>query len=81
MEKKVSEVEDFDNIQIPAKFIEHFYSKTNLTHNFSSLLNITLHVSDGHSIHHQEFKTRDLMPASVQSANLYDIYLMLYVQS
>jgi hypothetical protein len=26
-------------------------------HNFSSLLYITLHVSDGLSIHHQEFKT------------------------
>jgi len=26
-------------------------------HNFSSLLNITLHVSDGLSVHHQEFKT------------------------
>jgi len=26
-------------------------------HNFSSLLNITLHVSDGLSVHRQEFKT------------------------
>jgi len=26
-------------------------------HKFSSLLNITLHVSDGLSVHHQEFKT------------------------
>jgi hypothetical protein len=26
-------------------------------HNFSCLLNITLHVSDGLSVHHQEFKT------------------------
>jgi len=26
-------------------------------HNFSSLLNISLHVSDGLSIHHHEFKT------------------------
>jgi len=26
-------------------------------HNFSSLLNITLRVSDGLSVHHQEFKT------------------------
>jgi hypothetical protein len=25
-------------------------------HNFSSLLNITLHVADGLSVHHQEFK-------------------------
>jgi hypothetical protein len=35
----------------------YFYSKTNQTHNFSSLLNINLHVSDGLSVHHQEFKT------------------------
>jgi len=26
-------------------------------HNFSSLLNINLHVSDGLSVHHHEFKT------------------------
>jgi len=26
-------------------------------HNFSSLVNVTLHVSDGLSVHHQEFKT------------------------
>jgi len=35
----------------------YFNSKTNYTHNFSSLLNIILHVSDGLSVHHQEFKT------------------------
>jgi hypothetical protein len=35
----------------------YFYSKTNKMHNYSSLLNITLHVSDGLSVHHQEFKT------------------------
>jgi hypothetical protein len=34
-----------------------FYSKTNQMHSFSSLLNITLHVSDGFSVHHQESKT------------------------
>jgi hypothetical protein len=34
-----------------------FYNKTNNIHNFSSLLNITLHVSDGLSVHHQESKT------------------------
>jgi len=50
-------------------------------HNFSSSLNITVHVSDGLSVHHQEFKTVYLVPASMQSTNLYDIYLMLYVQS
>ena len=37
--------------------VQHFYSKTNQMHNFSSLLNITLHVSDGLSVHHQESKT------------------------
>ena len=42
----------------------HFCSKTNQMHNFSSLLNISLHVSDGLSIHHQEFKTVLLHTAS-----------------
>jgi len=36
---------------------KNFYSKTNQTHHVSSLLNITLHVSDGLSVHHQESKT------------------------
>jgi hypothetical protein len=35
----------------------YFYSKINKIHNFSSLLNITLHVSEGLSVHHQECKT------------------------
>ena len=35
----------------------YFYSKNNKMHNFSSLLNITLHVSDGLPAHHQEAKT------------------------
>jgi hypothetical protein len=35
----------------------YFYSKTNQMHNFSSLLNITLHVSDGLSVHHREYKS------------------------
>ena len=35
----------------------NFYSNTNYMHNFSSLLNITLHFSDGISVHHQELKT------------------------
>jgi len=33
---------------------QNFYSKTNYMHNFSSLLNITLHVLDSLSVHHQE---------------------------
>jgi len=41
-------------------------------HNFSSLLNITLNVSDGLSVR--------LVSASKQSTNLYDVCLMLYVQ-
>ena len=68
-------------------------------------MKVTLHVSDGPSVHHQEFKTVHtasgicqtgtatcllaatrwnwfhLMPASKQSSNVYDIYLMLCVQS
>ena len=35
----------------------YFYSKTNKMHNFLSLLNITIHVSDGTSVHHQESVT------------------------
>jgi len=36
----------------------NFYIKTNRVYNFfSSLLNITVHVSDGLSVHHQESKT------------------------
>jgi len=47
------------NISLPPAGIEKdpFCSKTNQMHNFSSLLNITLHVSDGFSVYHQEFKT------------------------
>jgi len=33
----------------------YFYSKTNKMHNFLSLLNITTYVSDGLSVHHQEY--------------------------
>jgi len=58
-------------------------------HNFSSLLNITLHVSDGLSVHDQESSTvhtasgicRTGSLTSKQSTNLYDIHLTLYVQS
>ena len=47
-------------------------------YNFSSLLNITLRVSDGLSVHHQEFH---LGPANKQLTNLYDVYMTLYVPS
>ena len=69
----------------------YFYSKTNHMHNFLSLLNITIHVLDGLSVHHQESKTvhtvsgvchtDSVAVASKQPQNLYDIYLTLYVQS
>jgi len=59
-------------------------------HDFSNLFwNNTLRVSDGLSVHHQESKTLHTasgictvgcLLASIQQ-NLYDIYLMLYVQS
>ena len=58
-------------------------------HNFSRLLNITLRVSDGLSVHHQESKTvhtasgichKVSLTARKQSTNMYDIHLMLYVQ-
>ena len=35
----------------------YFYSKNQPDAQLSSLLNNTLHVSDGLSVHHQEFKT------------------------
>jgi len=41
--------------------------------------NDTLHVSDGFAVHHQEIKL--LTACSKQSAVLFDICLLLYVQS
>jgi len=38
-------------------------------HNFSILLNITLHVSDGLSVHHQEFKTVHIPDAVCTALN------------
>jgi len=47
-----------------------------------------IYVSDGPSVHHQESKTvhttsyhTGSVAASKQPQNLYDIYLMLYIQS
>jgi hypothetical protein len=66
-------------------FMIYFHSKTNWMHNFRVFFNITLHVSDVLSVYHQEFNTvhtasvasghemEHLVPASKQSANLYDI--------
>jgi hypothetical protein len=59
----------------------YFYSKTNEMHKFFKFIlfcsNI-LHVSEGLFVHHQE--SADCLPASSQQ-NLFDINLMLYVQS
>jgi hypothetical protein len=77
----------------------YFYSKTNEMHQFLKFIlfcSSTLHVSDGLSVHHQEFKTVHtasgicqtdsagcLLAGALASSqqNLFDIYLMLYVQS
>jgi len=73
----------------------YFYSKTNEMHQFLKFIlfcNSILYVSDGPSVHHQESKivhtasdiyqtdSADCFLASSQQ-NLFDIYLMLYVQS
>jgi len=73
----------------------YFYSKTNEMHQvfiFILFCSSTLHVSDGLSVHRQESKTvhtasgicqtdsADCLLASSQQ-NLFDIYLMLCVQS
>jgi len=39
-------------------------------HNFSSLLNITLHVSDGLSVHHQVSKTAHTAPVVCHTGSL-----------
>jgi hypothetical protein len=71
----------------------YFYSKTNQMHNISNLIyfGTKLQVSDGLSVHYQESETTysirymsyrffgGLLASSQQ--NLYDICLMLYVQS
>jgi hypothetical protein len=72
-----------------------FYTKTVEMHQtlkFILFCSSTLHVSDGLSVHHQESKTvhtarslcktdsADYLLASSQQ-NLYDIHLLLYVQS
>jgi len=56
----------------------YFYSKTNEMHQFFKFIlfcSNTLHITDGLS---REFH---LVPTSKQSAESFDIYLMLYVQS
>jgi len=75
--------------------VVYFYSKTNEMHLFLKFLlfcSSTLHVSDGLSVHHQEPKTVHTASGICQTDyagcllassqhNLFDIYLMLYVQS
>ena len=46
--------------------------------NFSSLLNITLHVSDGLSVHHQEFKTVHTTSGVCMCVCVY-IYIYIYI--
>jgi len=73
----------------------YFYTKTNELHQFLKFIlfcSCTLHVSDGLPVHHRESKTvhiesgicqtdsADCLLASIQQ-NLFDIYLILYVQS
>jgi len=77
-------------------FVEHkgvpklyFYSKTNQMHQcikFILFWNDTLHVSDGLSVHHQEFKTVHTATGICQTLAtrqqyLFDKCLLLYVQS
>jgi len=73
----------------------YFYSKTNQMHQFLEFIlfwNNTLHASDGLSVHHQEFKTVHTAAGIYQTdgvvcllasrqQHLFDIYLLLYVQS
>ena len=77
------------------KIYLHFYSKTNYMHQcLKSILfwNNNLHVSDGLSVHHQEFKTVHTASGICQTNNVarllasrqqyqFDIYVLLYVQS
>jgi len=77
----------------PKVGMKNFYSKTNYMHQFLKFIlfwNNILHLSDGLSVHHQEFKTvhtasgicqTDTATCLKQPQNRYDIYLMLYVQS
>jgi len=77
--------------------VMYFYRKTNEMHQFLRFTRIlfcssTLQVSDGLSVHHQESKpvhtasgicqtdSADCLLASSQQ-NLFDVYLMLYVQA
>ena len=67
--------------------VVYFYIKTNQMHQcikFILFWNDTLHVSDGLSVHHQEFKTVHTATGICQidaAVCLFDKCLLLYVQS
>ena len=56
----------------------YFYSKTNLMHYISSLLNVVLHVSDGLSVHHQESKIAHTASVICHSLSLNACYRARY---
>jgi hypothetical protein len=63
---------------------QHLYSETNKMHQcikFILFWNDTLHVSDGLSVHHQEFKAVHTANKQILLSALFDICLLLYVQS
>ena len=75
-------------------FLDSFYSKTNQMHQCIKLILFgtdTLHVLDGLSVHHQEFKTVHTAtgicrtdtgyPLASRQQYLFDKCLLLYVQS
>ena len=70
-----------------ATHIEYSYSKTNQMHQsikFILFSNDTLHVSDGLSVHHQQFKTVHTATKQILASRqqyLSDKCLLLYVQS
>ena len=69
--------------------IIHFYSKTNQMHNISNLFHFGATLYMFRTVSPSTFRSLrlyiqhqfHLVPASKQPQNLYDIYLMLYVQS
>jgi len=84
-----------DSTFIGLCIVIYFCSKTNQMHQFFEFIlfcSSTLHVSEGLSVHHQESKTVHTASGIRQTdsahcllacnyQNLFDIYLMLYVQS
>ena len=91
----ISNISRFTNCLLDIKRVHAFYSKTNQMHQclkFILFWNDTLHVSDCHSVHHQDFTTvrtatgicqRDIADCLLASRQqyLFDKCLLLYVQS